>query len=758
MSNLLTNESNLEKIKDKFSQANEEILLCSAWITSSILPKVINHDLKEKIKSGKVKIRILIRLGEKSDVKITDPYVFKLIEELGENAQLRYHKKLHAKMFVVDKSWSMLGSFNLTGGGFGDEERPGSNPEAGFEFTEKSAINEVIQRFEDIWDDPETKEISKNLIGFVMSPSTHHEITILGIRDLPMNMFVQIKVPGEDEYLVGKIIYSEKYDFDFYDAEIRGSEWWQQKDLKDLFGNNDLGGSAKSIASVPSKSQPVKIARVLITNKAKLTEGKLDPKNGLTLNTIPPEVASEVHEADKKLLELIFNQENFASANLFANPEIEVGFDPKELTTKHFSVFGATGSGKSYFVKYMLSNNLYDWYCKTHKGRIIIFDPHNEYTAEKDMPEAFVNNSRKYETIDAGKYKARLIRDIDDIEEAVNIKFSKREEKNVVDKILNKCVREKKSNREFIDLLKEEALQVADRPDIDIEAESRALSEEVDDAFFQYLSELKDLAGKIVDHEIANGDTDSEQLRAQFEGSSTEAKSRYVLSKMRELYGKLSPTTQQILKDQVINTHVHKKIEKYFERDIRIISEEIIEVIEDAIASGEITIEQLDLVKKMNKPKIYRINLAGIHEEDIRHTLTASILTQIFNEKKEDLKAINTVFVIEEAHNFAPEGGGRNNPAARIIKKIASEGRKFNLGLIVVTQRPAYVSKDVLAQCSTQAIFRLINSGDLDQVKNVVEGISETEVNQLPHFQTGQALFAGVGIRQPVIVRGKEIE
>jgi len=117
----------------------------------------------------------------------------------------------------------------------------------------------------------------------------------------------------------------------------------------------------------------------------------------------------------------------------------------------------------------------------------------------------------------------------------------------------------------------------------------------------------------------------------------------------------------------------------------------------------------------------------------------------------------DTLFIIEEAHNFAPEGGGRNNPAARVIQKIASEGRKFNLGLIVVTQRPAQVSKGVLSQCSTQAIFRLINQNDLNQIQEVVEGVSEAEVNLLPQFETGQAIFSGVGIRQPVIVKGNTI-
>ena len=118
---------------------------------------------------------------------------------------------------------------------------------------------------------------------------------------------------------------------------------------------------------------------------------------------------------------------------------------------------------------------------------------------------------------------------------------------------------------------------------------------------------------------------------------------------------------------------------------------------------------------------------------------------------------MNTLFVIEEAHNFAPEGGGRNNPVARVIQKIVAKGRKFNLGLVILTQRPAHVSKVVLSQCPTQAIFRLTNQNDQYQIKEVVEGVSEAEVNQQPKFETGQAKFSGVGIRQSVIVKGRSI-
>jgi DNA helicase HerA-like ATPase len=58
-----------------------------------------------------------------------------------------------------------------------------------------------------------------------------------------------------------------------------------------------------------------------------------------------------------------------------------------------------------------------------------------------------------------------------------------------------------------------------------------------------------------------------------------------------------------------------------------------------------------------------------------------------------------------------------------------------------------------LAQCNSQAIFRLINNLDIAQVENTVEGISKVDLEQLPNFVAGEALFTGVAMTMPVRVR-----
>lgn len=747
---ILTNESNLDILRQKISGATSEILLCSGWITSGMLRRVIDRRTIARIKNGELTLRILIRLGDPIDVKITDPGVFRFLDELGSGASLRYHPKLHAKMYMVDNSWALVGSFNLTGGGFGNDDYPGGNPETGFEFTESKALKQVRERFDELWNREDVKPLSPNLLGFVVTPSEATQFWMLGIRDLPLNHFIQVKT-AENELIIGKVVESQKQDLNYYNANIAETEPSLRYDVMDAFGRSDSGGQAKALSKVPRENLQLKLARVKITNRILRSDHGIE----LTQADIPVDVASEVNTADKKMLEEIFNCAGFAPAVLFANRDVEVGFDPLELTTKHFSVFGSTGSGKSYFVKQMLANNLHQWYCKQNKGRIIIFDPHDEYRAGKDLPESLVGNKRSFETIDATKYNSRLVRDIDDLEDAVNLKFASRDEKSRVDRVLRASVKAGDNNKKFIATLKKEALQSIQGRKPDVEREVKRLSSDLDSSFYQYLTELNDLASKIVDQELKSSLISYDELKDTYGGDKADNKKMYTHDKLLELYGKLSVTMQTNLKAQVINKNITKKLESYFQSESRLITEETLEAIEDAIVSQEITIEKLDLVKKMSTSKVFRVNLAGIHEEDIRHKITASILTQIFEEKKEKKEEVmNTLFIIEEAHNFAPEGGGRNNPAARVIQKIATEGRKFNLGLIVVTQRPAQVSKGVLSQCSTQAIFRLINQNDLNQIKEVVEGVSEAEVSLLPQFETGQAIFSGVAIRQPVIVKG----
>ena len=143
------------------------------------------------------------------------------------------------------------------------------------------------------------------------------------------------------------------------------------------------------------------------------------------------------------------------------------------------------------------------------------------------------------------------------------------------------------------------------------------------------------------------------------------------------------------------------------------------------------------------------INLKGM-EPEVQEIIVYKLLKDLFEERKKS--SIPPFFaVIEEAHNFCPERGFGEAKSAKIIRTIAGEGRKFGLGLCVISQRPARVEKSVLSQCNTQIILKVTNPNDLKAIISSVEGItSETESN-IKSLPIGTAMITGI-VDMPLFV------
>jgi uncharacterized protein len=107
--------------------------------------------------------------------------------------------------------------------------------------------------------------------------------------------------------------------------------------------------------------------------------------------------------------------------------------------------------------------------------------------------------------------------------------------------------------------------------------------------------------------------------------------------------------------------------------------------------------------------------------------------------------------LLEEAHRFAPAGA--SVVSTNILKQILSEGRKFGVGIGLITQRPGKLDQDVLSQCMTQIIMRIVNPIDQDTVAKSVEGAGRAMLAELPALTKGQAVISGVGINTPVMCR-----
>jgi DNA helicase HerA-like ATPase len=108
------------------------------------------------------------------------------------------------------------------------------------------------------------------------------------------------------------------------------------------------------------------------------------------------------------------------------------------------------------------------------------------------------------------------------------------------------------------------------------------------------------------------------------------------------------------------------------------------------------------------------------------------------------------MLILEEAHNYCPQQGSALSSKA--LSTIASEGRKFGLGLMVISQRPAKIDKNVLSQCGTQIILKLTNPNDLKAVAASVEGLTNGMIDEVQTMPIGMAMVVGAGIEAPLLV------
>jgi len=113
------------------------------------------------------------------------------------------------------------------------------------------------------------------------------------------------------------------------------------------------------------------------------------------------------------------------------------------------------------------------------------------------------------------------------------------------------------------------------------------------------------------------------------------------------------------------------------------------------------------------------------------------------------------VIVLEEAQNYIPEINrkDRTSISKRVFERIAREGRKYGISLIVSSQRPSELSKTVLSQCNSFIIHRLQNPEDQKYVRQLVSAANEDILSQLPILPQQHAIIMGDAVRTPVQVR-----
>ena len=105
--------------------------------------------------------------------------------------------------------------------------------------------------------------------------------------------------------------------------------------------------------------------------------------------------------------------------------------------------------------------------------------------------------------------------------------------------------------------------------------------------------------------------------------------------------------------------------------------------------------------------------------------------------------------LIEEAHRFAP--AKEPSRCKAILRPILSEGRKFGLGVGLITQRPGKLDSDVLSQCMSQFLMRIVNPVDQESLKYGVEAAGRDLLKELPALTKGQVIISGACVNTPVL-------
>lgn len=151
---------------------------------------------------------------------------------------------------------------------------------------------------------------------------------------------------------------------------------------------------------------------------------------------------------------------------------------------------------------------------------------------------------------------------------------------------------------------------------------------------------------------------------------------------------------------------------------------------------------------------------------DIIHMVVAIFSRLIFESlqryRRINTKELPTVLILEEAHTFARQSSGDDDMSysrlcQEIFERIAREGRKFGLGLVLSSQRPSELSQTVLSQCNTFILHRLVNDKDQEQVKRLVPDNVGALLDELPNLPTRKAIMLGWATQIPVIMNIREL-
>lgn len=182
------------------------------------------------------------------------------------------------------------------------------------------------------------------------------------------------------------------------------------------------------------------------------------------------------------------------------------------------------------------------------------------------------------------------------------------------------------------------------------------------------------------------------------------------------------------------------------------------EASETKVTSLESWLERFGL-GKMAGPRVSVIDLSMLSHEVLPYA--CAVIGRVLLDVREGLPARSRfehpwVLVLEEAHNYArpPRGDeARGQKLSRLaFERIAKEGRKFGLSLIIASQRPSEISQTIVSQCANFISHRLQNPDDIDHFRRIIPMQARRLLDQVTTLASGEAIVFGSAFHIPTRV------
>jgi len=457
---------------------------------------------------------------------------------------------------------------------------------------------------------------------------------------------------------------------------------------------------------------------------------------------IPPK---KVEPAKKDEIENIYlyglsNKEKFDFSELAHNKGIRVPVDGDKFFNKHIGIVGSTGSGKSHTIATILQKAVSiksSSFEGLNNSHIVIFDIHAEYPSA--FPEA--NNLN-----------------VDGIVLPYWLLNSEELEELFLDSGDNNNYNQASVLRSVITQNKR-----MHNPDVEKIFYDSPIKFDIDEVV-NCLTNLKNETknSKAIDrYMIAGEEGDSETSSTTPESGvylTNEEKLNKYFDKIYEFRPtKNSNVTKGDYADGTLDKFVSRFSSKYKQDRLNFIFGD-----KSKSISFESTIQQFLGYRKSNEANVTIIDLSGVPFEVL--SITVSLISRLlfdfgYNYKryiestKKDKHDIPILLVLEEAHKYVPKSDlARFKASKNSIERIAKEGRKYGVTLLLASQRPSEISETIFSQCSNFVAMRLTNPDDQNYVRRILPDTFGNLTSNLSSLQTGEALLMGDAALLPSLV------